>query len=211
MQPRDALPVECLSSGVTAEIKEERDTADPANGTHLCRVRLTHIWRPSIPIRPFVNQGLALLLVWVAGWVPFEPGPRVVELTGRVLVGALGVLASYVGIAEFTNRTTVTLDAAGLSIWHGPLPWRGRRHLPLGEMTVARAVFVAGDEPTHAVRIVAGLREYSVLTGLGRLEDARAVADFLNRSIDRLQYLARAPSNSGLQSTRPSLRSGTRG
>jgi hypothetical protein len=49
-------------------------------------------------------------------------------------------------------------------------------------------VAAGGDDPTHTVQIVAGLRVYSAVSGLRTAEDARRVADVLNTAIDRLQH-----------------------
>lgn len=40
---------------------------------------------------------------------------------------AFGAAATYAGVAYLVNRTSVRVDAAQVSVRHGPLPWSGAR------------------------------------------------------------------------------------
>lgn len=47
---------------------------------------------------------------------------------------AVGVGLTYATIAGFLNRTIIEAGARHLAIQHAPLPWRGNRRLPVGEL-----------------------------------------------------------------------------
>ncbi len=47
---------------------------------------------------------------------------------------AVGVGLTYATLAGFWNRTVVRITADGISIRHGPIPWRGNRIMPSTEI-----------------------------------------------------------------------------
>jgi hypothetical protein len=161
------------------------------DGDRLIQVRLTWDSRPGRLLRVIFNLAVGPLCLWLAIHAGFGKGPYLLELAGRALIGAMGLLLPYIALVELLNTTTVTLNAAGLSIWHGPIPWGRRKgHLPLAALTVARSVFVGSEEPTYSVCVVTELKEATAFSGLSLKRDAESIAAVLNEAIDRLQHAA---------------------
>jgi hypothetical protein len=126
---------------------------------------------------------LGLLFARAAIFAPFEPAHPVVILVFRALIGALGVLLAYGGIAEGLNRTVVTVGPQYVSIRHRPVPWRGTCDVALAEVVGARVGSHSDDyETTSTVYLFAGLKEIPIFPNL-REQDAYGIANALNTAI----------------------------
>ncbi|HMP01288.1 MAG TPA: hypothetical protein PKD86_10855 [Gemmatales bacterium] len=67
--------------------------------------------------------------------------------TGLALLCA--ALASYLLLAFVINRTVLTACRDGLTIWHGPLPWPGNRHIPKEELHQLYVNIITGRYITY--------------------------------------------------------------
>ena len=97
---------------------------------------------------------------------------------------AVGVGLTYVTLAGFWNRTTLRVARERLQVEHGPLPWRGRRELALGDLrriyAAARPNFSRNGMPGYQLLAVtkAG-EEVRLLTSLEDPTQAEYLAEKL--------------------------------
>jgi hypothetical protein len=178
MSQKDVIRAESIGEQLVAEW-----CADSADSI----LFVEKVWRPALAVRPLANQIIAAFFLWIA--MHLESTSYVTEALCRLLFGAVAVLVSYLGVAEFLNRTTVKLGRTGLSVRHRPLPWPGNCDVPLAALTVARTMTMGDEVPRYAVEVIAGLKPYTAITGIGSELEAQRVTDVLNESIDRLQHL----------------------
>lgn len=184
MSAAEVVHSEVLAERVTAEVIEQPGAG---GALRLKCVSITCVFRPRVPILAYLSQIFALVCCWGASSAVFPASSRAGELVARVVIAGIGLLASYLGLVELLNRTSVILDAGCLSVRQGPLPWPGSRTISVAEIVAARAEEQGGEAPAYQVRVVTRLREYSVLGGLRRAEEARRVAEFLEAAIRRWQ------------------------
>jgi hypothetical protein len=77
----------------------------------------------------------SFLVFWYANAIRAPGGFAALATIFPIAHVAVGVGLTYYVIAGLLNRTTITLDGRELSIRHAPVPWRGNRRIPRGEIT----------------------------------------------------------------------------
>lgn len=136
------------------------------------------------------------LVVMALFWNGFMVIWYTIAITSREwLMGLFGTLHAVVGIglaynaaAHVLNRTSVTLTPVGVSVRHGPLPWRGQISLPRDQLA---QVFVRRDESIRNNRqvvqysVVARRRDGGDTDLVSGVEDLGA-ARFLERRIEEV-------------------------
>ena len=96
----------------------------------------------------------------------------------------IGVGLVYYCLASFVNSTTVRAGQGMVSVRIGPLPWRGKRDLPVGEL---EQLFVVDHHSKNnttfdVCALMRGGRKQVLVRGLGSQDQAR----FLEWRLERL-------------------------
>jgi len=71
---------------------------------------------------------------------------------------AVGVGMTYSVLAGFLNRSIISVDGEGLSVRHGPLPWRGNRTIPrasLAQLFCEHVVSQSSDGTSNSYHLSA--------------------------------------------------------
>lgn len=95
--------------------------------------RLTIRWRWFTPAMVFVACFCVAWDSFLLFWYSMAFGDRHVPWIAIVFPiahVAVGVGLTYATLCAFVNSTTLEISPDGLTIRHGPLPWRGNRYLP---------------------------------------------------------------------------------
>lgn len=148
--------------------------------------RATWIWRRPLGIRPILGQAVAILFVWAAMRVPFQP-PGSMAGIARAVVGGMGFFMMYFGLAVRLNTTAISADRFKLTVRHGPMPWPGNRTFKLTDVVSARAACVGSEEPWFVVDLIADLKSFRLIGGLPTQRNAEWITSSLNAAISRLQ------------------------
>ncbi len=104
-------------------------------------------------------------------------------------IGSL--LLTYVGIALFVNRTTITVDRNRLTVRNGPLPWWGRRELASKDVLRLYCRQVVSEDPDDDSRTASYLVDVAtkegkrlvLLSSLPTVEQARYIHRRLARHL----------------------------
>lgn len=148
---------------------------------------ITRRWR-----RPpgVLMAGVTILLIVAYGF-----GLRRIQLgdggqTANAAVAGvmLGVLV-YLATMMCINRTVIRIDAQTLEVQHRPLPWPGRRRLPIGEISKVWCEEIemstgGDDHASYHYDVRVRLRSQRVLVLLRRLPEADE-AHFVKEQIER--------------------------
>jgi hypothetical protein len=76
----------------------------------------------------------AFLVFWYANATKGGGGFTLIAVVFPIAHVAAGVGLTYYTLAGFLNHTTFALDASHFSIQHAPLPWKGSRRIPRGDI-----------------------------------------------------------------------------
>jgi hypothetical protein len=74
------------------------------------------------------------ILAFVIYLVLSSKGAPLSALAVLAILGVLGVGMAYAVVAYLINRTVLHVDAATVSVRHGPLPWFGAKEIPKAEI-----------------------------------------------------------------------------
>lgn len=118
--------------------------------------------------------------------------PPLSGLLVLLILGAVGVGMAYAVIAYLFNRTSVRVDAARVSVGHGPVPWFGARVVPRADIARVWSEKVGREsdddtmfEPsvTYRVRVLLkGGRTLNLVTGLRAPEQALFLEQQIRKS-----------------------------
>jgi hypothetical protein len=107
-----------------------------------------------------------------------------------VILGALGVAMAYTVIAYLINRTIVRVDAAMVSVRHGPLHWFGAKDIPKAEIARVWSEKIGQPsdedtlfEPSVTYRVRLLLKKgakLTLVTGLRSPEQALFIEQWIN-------------------------------
>lgn len=89
------------------------------------RVRWRWVSPRAVGTFVFILLWDAILAVVLRYAIPADPPPS--ALAALLALAAFGAGVTYAGVAYLVNRTSVHVDAARVSVRHGPLPWPGAR------------------------------------------------------------------------------------
>lgn len=140
---------------------------------------------------------LVLLFVSIAwdGFSAFWLGTQSIDSLQIATIAAmisalLGLVLTYYTVAGFLNRTMIIVNLQSLTITHGPLPWRGSKHLEITRISqlYAEGSGQGGGTLSPGYRLHAILRDNSrmrLLSGLPSPDFAR----FIEQSIEEYLHI----------------------
>jgi hypothetical protein len=110
-------------------------------------------------------------------WYTHAPrdAPLVFFVFPLLHVGA-GLVVTYVAITGLFNHTRITVDATGVTVKHGPLPFPGNATIPRAELAQLFCEEVRSNKGAHTYRlsaIVARGAKRALLSGLPNAAQAR--------------------------------------
>jgi hypothetical protein len=103
--------------------------------------------------------------------------------------GAVGVGLTYLLVCSFINRTHIQINFRELKIFHEPLPWPGKKVIPIGEVKqgFTKEKIHRGKNSTRYTYDVWYLdqadEEHKLLSGLDRLEHALYVEQEIEKTL----------------------------
>lgn len=131
---------------------------------------------------------MGFLAFWYA--IALQPGtPLMMKLIPLMHV-AVGVGLSYVTVAGFVNRTTISIDRDHVTVRHGPLPWPGNVDVP---GTALKQLFCTSKTVRQQRRtqtfynvdaVLNDGRQLRLLRGLGAREQALFIEQAIERHLD---------------------------
>ena len=158
-RPPVAMPegLTLLEEGDTRELPSYRSAPRTTGRLVLC-----HRWyRPTlVGMLGFCIFWNGFLIVWY--WLLLGmDDPPLTHVIFPIIHVVVGLAVTYGTLAGFVNKTLITVTREAITIRHGPLPWRGNRVLPAGEV---RQLFchehVARDkQATHSYSLSAITRD----------------------------------------------------
>lgn len=139
--------------------------------------------------------GLVFAVLWdgiLAAWlycVSLTSAPWFVT-AGGVLMTAIGVGMTYSVIALLLNRTSLRVDAAEVSVRHGPLPWREERDVRRADIDSVFCEKIVGSDETlwdpalsYTVKLaLRGGRTLNLVAGLRAPEQALFIEQLIRKN-----------------------------
>ncbi|HTY35754.1 MAG TPA: hypothetical protein VMH23_01520 [Bacteroidota bacterium] len=92
---------------------------------------------------------------------------------------SVGIGITYIALAGFYNKTTITVGLGNLSIRHSPLPWPGNRIVPASELvqlySESRVIYSNnGARTTYQLSAISNQnRKIKLLSGLNSQDEVR--------------------------------------
>ncbi|MBS0264094.1 MAG: hypothetical protein JSS02_19315, partial [Planctomycetes bacterium] len=106
---------------------------------------------------------------------------------------AIGVALTYSVIAGFVNRTVIEVTHGLLTVWHGPIPWRGNQTLRVDDIDQLYCALKGGKgrkAPGSAVHVLyKDGRQQELCSVLSSIDEARYVV----RTIEEYLGLVHQP------------------
>jgi len=155
-------------------------------------IRMTYRWFTPMLIflACFCVAWDGFLVVWYSIGIggAFIGAPRFVSLLFMLFpIGhvAVGVALTYYTLAGFLNRTLVDISQDELRVWHGPVPWKGNKLIPVAELdTIFSTIKLGGSQKTQGLFCVSALlkdgRTETLLSGLPSAQEPR----YIERTIE---------------------------
>lgn len=132
----------------------------------------------ALGVLAFVALWDGLLALWL--YAVFSAGVPLFVLVAGLMMGAIGTGMTYAVVACLVNRTSIRVDAAEVSVRHGPLPWPGERNVRKADIdSVCSEKHERSDDTlwdpgmSYAVKLVLkGGRTLKLVVGLRAPEQA---------------------------------------
>lgn len=151
--------------------------------------RLTLTWRwPATPGKLMAAISSALVVAYFYGLrsILTDDGGQVAN---AAVVGAMLLALIYLAVALCLNHTVISVDVQTLQVRHGPLPWPGKRHLPVSDISEVWCDLERTGDPYDAsyqydVRVrLRSQRVLVLLRGLNEADEAHFVKEQLERAL----------------------------
>ena len=132
--------------------------------------------------RRWLRLGMVCFMtVWCVVWDTVI-GTQIINGTLPLLFvfthGGGGLIVTYCTLAQWLNKTTVSINHNVLSVRHGPLPWPGARDLVAADVRQLTSITTRGSKGRVFYGVRATLdtgRTVDVVTGLANLEQAKTI------------------------------------
>ena len=127
-----------IRAQVKTGIREERGELEPPKGVEI---------RPSLNGLEIVRKWRSVVGFVLLGFCVFWDGFVVVFVTDLIRQGQLegvffvsihgmvGLGLTYFALCKIFNRTHIEISPAELAVSHRPLPWKGNKRVPIGEIS----------------------------------------------------------------------------
>ncbi len=155
---------------------------------------ITRRWRSpaAFALLAFCAFWDGFLVLWMAGAV--AAGNAAMALFPIIHI-AVGVLLTYTMVAQFLNTTTISVGGGQLRVWHGPMPWPGKKELStagLAQLWCVEKMHRRKRGYSYTYEVHAKTRQGADHTLLRSLADAEQ-ALYLEQQIEKHLRIADAP------------------
>jgi hypothetical protein len=155
-------------------------------------------------VRRWFSPGIIFLAVFCLCWDSFlvfwytmavKPGAPFMLKVFPILHVVVGVALTYTALAGFLNRTVIEATSEFLSVRHGPVPWPGKRTLPveaLDQLYCQEDSSSTSDGVRYSYRVNALMKGAKKVPLVTRLAD-RDQALFIEQELERWLHIKDRP------------------